>query len=115
MVTQGALIEPTGQQLRDKGVADVIAADMAPYRNAGPFIKAAISRLADKRWAFTASDVRKELEEHPAVIQRLNDSPNLLPAYFSAAASAGQIRVVGYTKSTRRARHSGRIAMWVGV
>ena len=101
---------PTGQQLKEQGQADVIAADMAIHRMAGVHIRAAIDALADKGKEFTAEDVRKEL---PKEFRAHSD--NLLPAYIGGAAHAGRIKAVGWDTCTRPERRGGPMRKWIGA
>lgn len=42
-------------------------------------------------------------------------SPNAVGALFGGAARRGLILRAGDTQATRRARHAGRVSVWVGV
>jgi len=102
--------QPTGQQLRDQGQAEVIAADTAVHRMAGTHIRAAIDQLAAKGEPFTAEDVRKLLPEEVRP-----HSDNLLPAYIGGAAGAGRITAVGWATCTRPERRGGPMRRWIGA
>lgn len=101
---------PTGAQLRDAGVVDVLAADAAVHRGYRTAIEQALNELILLSLPFTADDLREYLgpdfQPH---------SPNLLPAVIHAYSAAGRIHGVGWTRSTRPSRHAGVIRTWVGA
>ena len=107
-------IPTTGQERRDIGVQAVLAADVAPHREAAPFIRESIEAFAETRREFTADDVRDALGSNHDVSRALADRPNLLPAVFSGAAKSGLIEAVGYTRATRPARHASVLRVWQG-
>ncbi|WNV89022.1 hypothetical protein [Umezawaea sp. Da 62-37] len=92
-------------------MAAVIDADEAVHRGYRTHIEAVLDALVDAGAPFTADDVHEGLPED---VQR-RMAPNLLPALFSAYSSADRIVRVGYTTSTRTARHAGVIRQWIGT
>ena len=105
----------TGLDLRDAGVAATLAADTAAHRDAAPTIREAVEALAATGRPFTAEDVRGRIAGDPHVVREIGERTNLLPAVFSAAAGAGTIRAIGYTRATRRSRHASVLRIWQGV
>lgn len=100
----------TGRDLRDAGVASVMAADTAITRLEKDDLVPIVERLAAAGKPFTADDVRNEFPQgwEPR-------HPNLMGAVFLSCARAGIIRRVGHRSSTVAARHSGTHAVWVGA
>ena len=98
----------TGEELREQGMADVIAADTSVTRGCGEAIKAAILELAAEGAPFSADDVRARADVEP-------HSPNLFGAYFGSASRAGVIEPVGLCKPSRSSRHASRNFMWQGA
>lgn len=103
--------EPTGAQLRDVGVADVLAADQAVHRDLAREIARVIDQFAATGEPFSADNVRDALP--PDVIERA--APNVLPGVFRARCHSGVIEQVGYTTSNRPARHHGVLRTWRGT
>lgn len=103
----------TGTDLRDQGVADVLAADTAPHRGYGQLCSVQIETLAATGVVFTAEDVRAAVTAADPDAQP--HSPNVLPACMAGAARAGLIRTVGYTAATRQSRHASVIRTWTGA
>ncbi|HWU12115.1 MAG TPA: hypothetical protein VN520_38205 [Streptomyces sp.] len=101
----------TGARLRDEGVADVLAADGAVHRDYRPEIEAAIDVLVASRRSFQADDVHALLSEDC----RRYAAPNLLPAVFRCYAQAEVITHIGFTTSTRAARHAGVQRQWINA
>lgn len=103
----------TGQQLREQGISDVLAADTAPHRGYADLVREAIDTLIKSGEPFDAEDVRHLVSErYPTAVAH---SPNVLPAVFGAMASAKRITAVGMRKPTRRSRHYSRNLVWVGA
>ncbi|GGM85031.1 hypothetical protein GCM10012275_64750 [Longimycelium tulufanense] len=100
----------TGKQLRDRGFAEVTAADRAVHRNVGERIKAAIDQLLAEGGEWTAEDVRARLPEGVEP-----HSPNLLGAIIGNYASRGLIRRVDLRTSRRPSRHAAEIKVWAGT
>lgn len=101
--------EPTGEQLRDQGIADVLDADDAVHRGAREHIARALEELIGRGRPFTSDDVHELLPED---VQP--HSPNLLPAVVRAFRGAKRIEQVGWSTSTRPTRHAGVIRQWIG-
>lgn len=99
----------TGQDLRDRGVAEVQAADNSINRQHRPAIEQAVATLAATREPFTAEDVRAALPK-----DCLPHSPNLLPSVFGQAAQRHEIHKIGWTRTTRSSRHSSGLPVWIG-
>lgn len=97
----------SGQQLRDQGITDVLAADTAPHRGYGDMVRDVIERTPPGV-RFSADDVRDQL---PADARPHH--PNVMPSVFGVLASAGVIRRVGDVNAARRSRHGSRISVWV--
>ena len=100
--------------LRNQGMEAVIAADTAPHRGAGEYIRAAIRDFADLGQPFTADDVREVLRDNPTVVRELYARPNLLPAHLGSAAHLGIIEAVGLYRPTRVSRRASRNLVWKG-
>ena len=96
-----------GKQLRDKGMADVIAADQAVHRPYSEHARDVIDRLIAEGRTFTSEDVRAAI---PADVEAHH--PNVLPAVLGSLASAGRIRRIGEYHSTRLSRRYGRNSFW---
>lgn len=105
----------TGLDLQGVGVTAALAADTAAHRGAAPAIRDAVAALAASGRPFTAEDVRERIAADPHVSRQVAERTNVLPAVFSAAASAGTIRAIGYTRATRRSRHASVLRIWQGV
>lgn len=103
--------QSTGEQLRDRGVAAVLAADVAINRSYHVEVEAAIAELAASGRAFTADHVRERLPDE--IREQL--PVNLLPALIRTYAGREQIRHVGWATSTRASRHKGAIRWWMGA
>lgn len=103
--------EPTGEDLRDEGVAAVLDADEAVHRGHRKVIEEAIDVLAESGETFTADDVQSALDDET----RLRAAPNLIGALFNHYRNAGRIERVGWTTSTRTARHAGVLRQWTGT
>jgi hypothetical protein len=101
---------PTGQQLKEQGQTDVIAADTAINRGAGDHIRIALASLILKGQPFTADDVRDRLPEDVKP-----HSDNLLPAFIGSAARTGRITAVGWATCTRPERRGGPMRKWIGA
>lgn len=108
----------TGEQLKQQGAAETMAADYAIGRDVGPHLRKIITELAAALPEFTADDVWTHLYEStdPASVHALDQIKhrhNLLPAHFNAAARAGEITHTGrYMKAQRRLRRAGVIGVW---
>ena len=101
-----------GIDLRDAGVAAVIAADTAAHRSATPFIQEALDAFIEAGQPFSADDIREALAENAHVRRELANRPNLMPALIANAAKAGRIEAVGYCRPSRSSRRSGRNLVW---
>lgn len=75
---------------------------------------AALAVLAAKHEDFSADDLL-ELVGPPDVSRAPNGRNNAVGVVFSRAAHAGQIVVVGYTKSSTPTRKGGLVRLWRGV
>lgn len=99
-----------GKQLRDAGMADVIAADAAVHRSYADHARDVIDQFIAEGRTFTSEDVRaaipSEVEAH---------HPNVLPAVLGSMAAHGRIRRVGEYHSPRLSRRYGRASFWKGV
>lgn len=100
----------TGEQLRDRGIANVLDADNAVHRGVRELIERTLDRLIDQGSPFTADDVHALLPEDAQP-----HSSNLLPAAFRTYRVAGLITQVGWSTSTRPTRHAGVVRMWIGA
>lgn len=104
---------PTGAQLRDQGVSDVLAAATSAIRDYRTDVECVLDELAATGRAFTADHVQKRLRAlhgdtwHP--------SPNVVSAMFSSYAGHGWITCVGYDTSKRPGRHAGLLRIWRGT
>lgn len=103
-----------GALLRDQGVLDVLAADTAPHRGAGVFIREAVEAFAEMGDEFTAEDVREALRDNPRVTAEMDRRPNLLPSVMRAAALQGLVRQVDWTTATRPEAHARALRVWKG-
>lgn len=103
----------TGPDLRDAGVADVLAADTAAHRGYAELVEHAIAVLALHRETFTAEDARELLERTFPDARAHSD--NVLPAVFAGARARGLIRPVGYTQAQRPSAHARVIRVWQGA
>lgn len=104
-----------GMELRDQGVAAVLAADAAPHRGAAPFIREALDAFIESGQPFSADDIREVLADNIIVRRELANRPNLMPAMFATTAKAGRIEAVGLCRPSRSSRRSGRNLVWKGV
>lgn len=102
----------TGMELRDQGVAAVIAADTAAHRSAAPYLREALDAFIESGQAFSADDIREALAENVVVRRELANRPNLMPAVIANAAKAGRIEAVGFCRPSRSSRRSGRNLVW---
>lgn len=102
--------EPTGAELRDRGIADALAADVAPQRGLRDDLEAVLDRLIASGAVFTADDLRRRLPRD--VDQRVG--PALVGAVFRVAANRGAIRACGWATSERPGRHRGVHRTWIG-
>ena len=89
---------------RDEGMAQAEEADRSGWNKS--LIDQAIDAMARTGERFSANDLRVLLPD---------DVPGpLFGARFSAAQTAGRIRFVGYTRSTKKNTHGKPVAVWVG-
>ena len=103
-----------GADMRDQGIADVLAADTSPIRGYGEYVTEAIGYLANTGEQFDAERVRTLVKvTHPEAPEP--HSPNVLPARMRAAASRGVIRPVGFTQARRPSRHASVMRVWQGA
>jgi hypothetical protein len=100
---------PTGAQLRDEGMAAVIAADHTPHRDVRKHLETVLDQLIRERRPFTADDVHARLTSD---VPRY--SPNLLSAIFNAYGRAGRMTHIGWASSDRPTRHRGALRVWIG-
>lgn len=98
----------TGQQLKAAGVEAVLAADEAPHRNYRAVLETALEQLVMSGDTFTADDLWRLIDDDT----KRHVSPNLVPALFAGAVSAGRIVRVGFECSTRPSRHGGLFRRW---
>lgn len=110
MTTTNHGAEPTGQQLLDLGVSNVLAADLAVHRGHQFLVEQALDTLIRRNEPFTADDVRQLLGPsfRPATL-------NLVGAVFAGYHRAGRIRPVGWCGSARPARHCGTQRIWTAA
>lgn len=99
---------PSGEQLRDQGMADVLDADTAVNRDVREHIDRAIDQLIAAGGPFTADHVYVLL---PTDIQP--HSPNLFGAAFHARRRAGDIACIGVVTSGRSSRRAGMQRQWI--
>lgn len=99
-----------GATLRDKGIADVLAADTAVHRSYAQHAREVIDQFIAEGRTFTADDVRAEIPDGIDC-----HHPNVLPAVFGDLSRKERIVRVGDYFSTRRSRHRGRASVWRGV
>lgn len=110
-----SLLDATGQVDRDLagGRADRDAGMALAESNAAPEwrerARQTVDALAALGVPFTADDVIE--------VVGLPDtgSPNAVGALFAGAARRGAIVRAGDAQATRRARHAGRVTVWVGA
>ncbi|GGU61734.1 hypothetical protein [Lentzea flava] len=102
--------QPTGAQLRDAGVADVLAADQAVHRGYRDEIESVLEELIASGAEFTADDLQARLTDDT----RLRAAPSLISAVIAVAARQGRIRQTGWGTSTRPTRHHGVLRRWRG-
>lgn len=104
----------TGRELRAQGQADVLAADAAPHRGYGDYVKRALTQLTKSTATFTTEDVRR-------LVDQLMDAdgvhvephhPNVIGAVMGGWAAARHIEWVGDYHSTRKRRRYGRNGIW---
>jgi hypothetical protein len=102
--------EPTGQQLLDLGLSNVLAADLAVHRGHQFLVEQALDVLIRRNQPFTADDVRHLLGPafRPATL-------NLVGAVFAGYHRAGRIHPVGWCGSARPVRHHGAQRIWVAA
>lgn len=101
----------TGLDLRHEGQAAVVAADVAPHRGYGEYVRDALDLFIGWREEFDADDIRVR-----AGLLALNDgradiephSPNLLPAILGGYVASGRIVRIGEYHSCRKSRRYGR-------
>ncbi|MEV8615895.1 hypothetical protein AB0383_49785 [Amycolatopsis sp. NPDC051373] len=101
----------TAQQLRDEGVAAVLAADVAVHRGDRDRIEAALAELCRSGEPFTADHVaRLVLESDPTPYKGL-----VLASTMAMWSRRGDIVPVWsrpMVQSTRRSRHAARLTWW---
>ena len=102
----------TGMDLRDQGVAAVIAADTAAHRCASPYLREAVDAFIEAGLPFSADDIREALAENVVVRRELANRPNLMPALIANAAKAGRIEAVGMCRPSRSSRRASRNLVW---
>lgn len=81
-----------------------VAANSPTYAEAA---RDAIARIQPGT-EFTADTIRAAIPQHITA-----HHPNVLPSVFGALASAGTIRRIAETNSTRRTRHASRNGIWI--
>ena len=98
-----------GQQLRDQGHADVLAADSAVHRGYGDHLREAVQTLAHIGDVFSTDDARDlipdGMEPHHC---------NVVGAVFRELALAEVIWPVGYVESRRPNARGRAVRLWVG-
>lgn len=100
--------ELTGAQLRDAGIADAFAADVAINRDYASALWEALDVLLAYGYPFTADDLRRELPEP----LRESIPPNLVGAVIKTASARGEIVQVGFVTSSRARRRAGVMRLW---
>lgn len=110
MITTDTGPEPTGQQLLNLGIDNVLAADLAVHRGHQFLVEQALDVLIRRNEPFTADDVRQLLGPafRPATL-------NLVGAVFAGYHRAGRIRPVGWCGSARPVRHHGTQRIWLAA
>lgn len=103
--------QPSGAELRDRGISAVLAADTAAHRGFRPDVERVIDALIASGTEFSADTVWDRL---PADVQE-RISPNVVSAVFRIRSNQGAIRSVGVAKSTRPRRRCGIQLTWVGT
>ena len=98
----------TGQTLRDAGMADVLAADVAPHRSYAALVAEAVESFTGL--PFDAEDVRAHIEErHPDARPH---HPNVIGATLGGLAYAGHIRAINFRQSTRPSSRCRVLRVW---
>jgi hypothetical protein len=101
-------LELDGPTRRDRGMATATAATSPELRTA---TRTAIAHCADRPYAFTVEDVRRQLERDGWNLTGI--SPGFLGAAIRSAASDGLIVTYGMTiPSPRPDAHSRRLLLW---
>ncbi len=95
---------PSGQELRDNGIALVDGAEPLAWKAKAD---AAIATLAASGLEFTAEDVR--------AIAGDPSRPNAMGAAFNRAAKTGTITYVRHAPSSRPTLHRCAIRVWIGT
>lgn len=97
----------TGEELRDEGMARVLA-------NEGPgqwraAVDRIITSLIRHGEPFTSDDIHARLDELGLVAHH----PNALPSIIGGVAKAGRIQRAGLVKTTRQSGHARMVTQWV--
>jgi hypothetical protein len=96
--------EASGDDLRDAGIAAVLASTDLEWRVAA---ERQLEDLARSGERFTSEDLTRVVGVPP--------SPNAVGAVVNGAARRGLIRPVGFTNATRPSQHSATLRVWEGV
>ena len=100
----------TGAQLRDSGVADVLAADCSVTRDYARLVAEAVATWSGSRATFTAEDVRAVIEaRHPGAEPH---SPNVISGAMKALAEAGRLVQVGWREASRPEARARVLRVW---
>lgn len=100
----------TGEQLRDQGYSDVLAADASIARGTRKHIERGLDELIALGLPFTADDLHAWLGDD---VQP--HSVNLVPALFGTYRCAGRIVPTGWVTSTRPSRHAAAVRVWIAA
>ena len=103
--------QPSGAELRDRGIADALAGDLAVHRSHGDAVRETLDALIAGGVEFTADDLRRELPDDVRTLV----SPAVLGSLFNTAARHGEIRCTGFAVSTTPSRRAGVLRRWVAA
>lgn len=98
-----------GEYLKRAGTAAVDAATSPEWKDAADAVIATLARSGSD---FTSEDVTAKVGQPTG--PNGEAKPNAVGARFSAAAKAGVIVRVGFTKATRANQHATMISLWRG-
>ena len=100
----------TGRQLRDAGIADVLAADASITRDYARLISEAVDRWAGSPATFTSEDVRAVIEAlHPGAEPH---SPCVMGGAIKSLAAEGRLVQVGWREASRPEARARPLRVW---
>lgn len=100
----------TATTLRDQGIEDTLAADVAINRNYAEYVREAVDFYATIGRPITADDVRARIDRlYPGVEPH---HPNVLPGVMQRLASAGRLVPLSWRESTRPQARGRVLRTW---